>query len=716
MTEWLQNETVLLDWNPIEIPIDAKPYAASRADQWRRFGVKVAVHTVQIGGRTVYESRVAKKSDLISGDVIGELVRAAKQAEVRLIAGWNGTIHATRVEVKRHPDWQMRRIDGSVEPLTCFNSPYREFLFEQINEIVTGYDVDGVYFDQVSVGCFCAYCKQHYLELYGEPMPLDSIKTHPTHHGGTVYPHPGEAAEYGLSRELCARLQNLAREQRVSWAWNVRKILDAARPGLALVLNQVMGIAAGQVRDYATAYLPEVNLGRRADLLEISAERALTSLYGQGPLWEVVKYSMNNQRVHAPRQTFIHAAEVITNDSNMIVTEHGTLGDRTESYRREFEREFRRFVEIRRQSYGLKPMAHVGILHSESSWGWSIPTTDESFHGAVRLCIENHIPHRILSEEEIVRGEFDLAVIVVPEAISLPPQVVDALIAYCRKGGGLIVTGRSGELSEDGKPASNRALDELMGVKRAAWRSVKRFPEPLWPNVPIDSEHGTDFMYARIRDSKHPVVADLGDALTHFNAGHVEFESQGAEVVADVVGFDQTVINAEFFSRAMARPGLAVAPLAAVNERERCRTAYFAFPICSFPVRDDGVELERLFMNALLWCGGKPPLETTDLPRTTKITVWGGKEDRRLFVAMRGQAIESSVGGHGVGSARIFRASAPTPPGVVRLDVGAAVPDSWNSFTGATSAVEVGGDGALAIKYGAFELIEALEVHLENPS
>ena len=87
-----------------------------------------------------------------------------------------------------------------------------------------------------------------------------------------------------------------------------------------------------------------------------------------------------------------------------------------------------------------------------------------------------------------------------------------------------------------------------------------------------------------------------------------------------------------------------------------------------------------------------------------------------MFVATRGQAIESSVGGHGVGSARIFRASAPTPPGVVKLDVGGAAPSSWNSLTGATSAVEVAGDGALAINYGAFELIEALEIHLENPS
>ena len=86
-----------------------------------------------------------------------------------------------------------------------------------------------------------------------------------------------------------------------------------------------------------------------------------------------------------------------------------------------------------------------------------------------------------------------------------------------------------------------------------------------------------------------------------------------------------------------------------------------------------------------------------------------------MFVATRGQAIESSVGGHGVGSARIFRASAP-PPGVVKLDVGGAAPSSWNSLTGATSAVEVAGDGALAINYGAFELIEPLEIHLENTS
>lgn len=56
----------------------------------------------------------------------------------------------------------------------CLNSPYRK----AIREIVTGYDVDGIYFDgpyqdQTSSGdfCYCPYCRKAYYEKTGKEIP-----------------------------------------------------------------------------------------------------------------------------------------------------------------------------------------------------------------------------------------------------------------------------------------------------------------------------------------------------------------------------------------------------------------------------------------------------------------------------------------------------------------------------------------------------------------
>lgn len=60
----------------------------------------------------------------------------------------------------------------------CLNTPYREAIKKIVTEIVTGYDVDGIYFDgpyqdQTSSGdfCYCPYCREAYLKRTGKGIP-----------------------------------------------------------------------------------------------------------------------------------------------------------------------------------------------------------------------------------------------------------------------------------------------------------------------------------------------------------------------------------------------------------------------------------------------------------------------------------------------------------------------------------------------------------------
>lgn len=60
----------------------------------------------------------------------------------------------------------------------CLNTPYREAIRKIVTEIVTGYDVDGIYFDgpyqdQTSSGdfCYCPYCRKAYYKKTGKEIP-----------------------------------------------------------------------------------------------------------------------------------------------------------------------------------------------------------------------------------------------------------------------------------------------------------------------------------------------------------------------------------------------------------------------------------------------------------------------------------------------------------------------------------------------------------------
>ncbi|TNJ63337.1 hypothetical protein FE784_25805 [Paenibacillus hemerocallicola] len=60
--------------------------------------------------------------------------------------------------------------------LLCMNSPYRDYVYDQLKEIASSYDVDGFFFDITYVwpgACYCDYCKRWYGERFGTEMPVD---------------------------------------------------------------------------------------------------------------------------------------------------------------------------------------------------------------------------------------------------------------------------------------------------------------------------------------------------------------------------------------------------------------------------------------------------------------------------------------------------------------------------------------------------------------
>lgn len=111
-------------------------------------------------------------------DLLGAQIEAAHDIGVKtpvyISAGLDEKV------ARQHPEWLWRDKDEATQwapnftvpgyHLFCFNSPYLEVLLNQIEEVVTTYDADGIFLDIVSVKpCYCHNCVNALLERGKDP-------------------------------------------------------------------------------------------------------------------------------------------------------------------------------------------------------------------------------------------------------------------------------------------------------------------------------------------------------------------------------------------------------------------------------------------------------------------------------------------------------------------------------------------------------------------
>ncbi len=164
------------------------------ADCWQRIGFQsVTLLTGHHDGYLLYPSKlVAQQPDR---DYFGEQVEACRKRGIRVMAYYSLTLDS--LIGSEHPDWRVRDMAGRIfQPnyehfshyhWLCLNSPYRQFAVRQLEEVVTRYDVDGVWIDILYLPghakeldwdtCFCDYCHRQYSAWYSGQHLLDAAGT-----------------------------------------------------------------------------------------------------------------------------------------------------------------------------------------------------------------------------------------------------------------------------------------------------------------------------------------------------------------------------------------------------------------------------------------------------------------------------------------------------------------------------------------------------------
>lgn len=110
-------------------------------------------------------------------DFLGETIALCHRAGIDVVVYYSVIFNDWAY--KNFPQWRILTADGtgaaenSRYGVCCPNSPYRDFAFNQVGEICTGYDFEGIRFDMTFWPgvCYCDYCQSKFSELYHRELP-----------------------------------------------------------------------------------------------------------------------------------------------------------------------------------------------------------------------------------------------------------------------------------------------------------------------------------------------------------------------------------------------------------------------------------------------------------------------------------------------------------------------------------------------------------------
>jgi hypothetical protein len=378
-------------------------------------------------GWAYYNTQKFEKHPGLQFDLLGEMIEAAHEIGVKTPVYIN--VGLSENLSRRHPEWLMRDENdrttwdaGFKEPglhVFCFHSPYLERIVQQIEEVVTNYDADGIFLDIVyPKACYCHNCRATLLSEGKDPRDKQAVM------------------------ELAERVY-------AKYTSQVNERVRAIKPGMAVFHNS--GIRCGR-RDIAAmnSHLEVESLpsgGWGYDYFPISArylQQIETNIVGMTGRFHknwgefggykhpnAIRFEAALSLAHGTRCS---VGDHLHPDGIMDPIVYSMVGD---SYREVKDKE--------PWCTDVRNVADVAVLQVESL-GPSEERMGRSDIGAYRILQEGNVLF------DFIDTESDLAlykVVILPDKVRITSKLAEKLTRYFERGGKVLATGESG-LNEAG--------------------------------------------------------------------------------------------------------------------------------------------------------------------------------------------------------------------------------------------------------------------------
>jgi hypothetical protein len=538
-------------------------------------------------------------------DLFGDCVKAAKARGVRIMARFSIDI-AKSLLAEKHPAWFCRTADGALvrrslvgapddpsassefAPTCQFSDYYTDFVPALFNEVLTRYEVDGIYTNgwpsPEAVVCYCPICRK------------------------IADPH---------SREYQAAFLKRAVE-----LWRSYEALVAKHdPALIFTGNLGGGFRGGNLDLSALAetapWFMADNQGRGGigapawDSSQqtrigkaIVGDRPVTNLTAGYEIAGDIRWrnvTGNPQEVRSRMHQTLAAGGVI--HYHWLGFQQGFVEDRRWQ---KVGRELLAWQAANdRHFHNLRSIANVALVVSQRSNRLYDPPagTDrlDALQGMYQLLTEARIPFDVVLERDLDAAALArYKLLILPNIASMSDAEAAAVQAFARAGGSVLSTFETGLCDEAGKERAEFALAALFGMRRIGKReSYGRGATPSRQPFPGSSA------VQRI-EARHPILAGFEDTdWIQGSSCRVPIAIDGKPILTHIAQYPWYPPEG-VYSR-QPRTGF---PTLAVREAGAARLVYLAGDVEAGYWRSGACDLGDLVLNAIRWqLRGTQPIE-----------------------------------------------------------------------------------------------------------
>ncbi len=543
-------------------------------------------------------------------DHIGEYCQALQRRGKKFFAYY---CYQDRWLWDRNPDWRQKDAQGNDLMQghffdLCPNSPYRDHVIRRMVEITQMYPIDGWLLDMLEyasgpnhhVTCYCSYCRRLYRERYGMEMPTGI---------------PAYTAEW--RRFTAFRFQSIEDLMRdiVSAVKAVRSSLIFTHNAFALRRGSEWetGEAYERLFDYDDVVTNIACWGNMQgdDVARYSDQIWQNAYYTKAfrgmtdkPVWmQMGRFPYDRDYQCQPiREIALASYAVVINGGCPFLIDNIYPDGTVDPVAVERIAEVYREMQQKEAFFDYDGQVHfAGVFYSASSAlrvDLSHPRErrySNGFQGTVKALMEAHLPYEVFCESNFTAERLSrYKVVVLAEACVLSDEQAELLRAYVRQGGGLLALGDVGLHDEMGNYRGNFALADALGID---YRGVMNYRLSYLRALDHEAAGGVDTRLHLLLREDFPVKIALRE--------DAEVVAMAENPVTEVVEEVRVFTYAQDVAPGMDRlePGMVA------NVYGKGRSVYVASALTRVYGIYGAPELLKIFIGALRWCGGTPPIE-----------------------------------------------------------------------------------------------------------
>ena len=362
---WLQYARIALEWlNPAQ-HLNATDWVRGVVDRAVAANVDALAFDFACGGYALFDESVADRDRHIGdSDVIRLLDQEIHDRGLRFIL-MNMGAHGNSYASDEHKSWRVVGPDGHaamglLSYAMCLNSPYGNFLVQEMRGLLSRYRVDGLYIEGLyGLNCYCRYCSAEFYELFGYELPRDPEQSSVRlwEHRGLMTANPDYVRfRCGVATDFIRRVNEVIQDVSPATAFApCPSTFEGSLVDLSGWGKHCDAVALERQWGFSRTKIPLYEIGMSLQIIRAESQRPVI-----GTLW----IGWNVDRDYAPcgaphyrlnfMEILLHGATPQVHTQTIFEVEPSAIGIVKEMF--DFEERLRPDI------FGLEPLRHVALV------------------------------------------------------------------------------------------------------------------------------------------------------------------------------------------------------------------------------------------------------------------------------------------------------------------------------------------------------------------